>query len=129
MGNELIGLNWVGRAINSHSDKKIDVSITVANQSNTTKKKCVNFTFRNGIEKLITDTEYILVAPYKSRVFFKKATDVDGITLLKNKNSSNSTYARISAENDVPKFEGYAGNYQLKYDEFYELYYVEKEGN
>lgn len=124
MQNKMLGLDWVGRSISAPC-KGADVSITVAN--NNPQRRCINFIFRNDTEKLISETGYIVAAPYKNRVFFKEATSATGITLTKNKNSSGSTYARISSEPDVPKFLDYAGNYQLKYDDFYELYYIEKE--
>mgnify|MGYP003297646411 CR=1 FL=1 len=123
MSENITNLNWIGRTCNHGA--KADVSVTIANQSES--RRCVNVTFRNSVNELVTQTDYMVVAPFKNRLFFKSATDVNGLLLCKNANSPNR-YIRINRESDVESLTKFAGNYDLKYDEFYELYYIEKKG-
>lgn len=127
MNNEVMKLNWIGtKARGSHGGN--DVTITTGLQGGHDERPYVNFIFRNGVSKLFSDTDYVLFAKFKNRIFFKAGDSNNGITLSKNKNASEDTrYARIQRANINEQFAVYAGDYELKYDEFYELYYIERE--
>ena len=92
----------------------------------------ISITFRNGIEKLITlDKEaYAIVAVLGKRVYFKKASSIEGFKISSNKGNKNKAgnkYMYISENNSKELYNFVAdhiGNYDLKYDNDRNLHYV-----
>lgn len=127
MDNEVMKLTWIGT--HGRGGKKVcDVSVSTGLISNAVSRPYVSFIFRNGSWKFFTDTDFMLVARFKNRIFFKTGDKSDGILLSKNKNTTAETrYARVQRANVNEQFAIYDGDYELKYDEFYELYYIERE--
>lgn len=118
---------WVGAGQHHRTIKsKADVSLHIVSNN---KKDAIALTFRNGIHKLITETDYILVSmPKKNRIYFKQGTQMNGLLLGKNKGTLvDNRYSRFYAEEDVKFFLDFHGEYELKHDDFNELYYIEKE--
>lgn len=110
------------------NDNHSDVSVTLVRKSADSGYTHVNFTFRNGIEKIITneETEYIQFCAHKNRIFFRPAESTIGYKLYK----ANSQTTSKNRYTKVPMFEcakAFVGDYELKYDDFLELYYIEKE--
>lgn len=110
------------------NDNHSDISVTFTRKTVNSEYTHVNFTFRNSIEKIITgdETEYIQFCAHKNRIFFRPAEAKVGYKLYKanSKSTSNNRYVK------VPIFEcakAFVGDFDLKYDEFLELYYIEKE--
>lgn len=120
---------WVGNTTH-HNHRKSLADISLHKVTNN-KKDVIAITFRNGVYKLITETDYILISyPKKNRIYFKAGTQLNGILLGKNNGTKKEhRYSRFYSEEDVKFFIDYTGEYELKYDDFNELYYIEKEGN
>ena len=89
----------------------------------------VNITFRNGVIYLISSTDYVKITkPLKNRIYFKQGYDKDGLLLNKNKNvTADNRYVRFQNDDLRKAFDEFGGDYELKYDNFNELYYIEKE--
>lgn len=105
-------------------NSKNDVTVTIYNNS---KGRHIGITFRNDVFKIFaTDTDYFEYAIYKNRIYFRPSDDKHGILLCKNNNTSDAIrYARVMTENFVKLFVPFVGDYELKHDDFYDLYYVE----
>ena len=124
MGNEILSLNWVGRRTQAGGHRFDDVSILLGHT--TKEKRCMCFTFRNGVSNLFSDTDYAVIAIFKNRVYFKGANQRDGLKLCTNKETKQDTrYFRIGSERDVEHLIPFIGDYELKHDSFYDLYYIE----
>lgn len=107
--------DWHGMTGKSKKKTASDVSI------NLHKGEHIGITFRNGADKKIG--ERLEVAVYKNRVLFR---DSPNGVIMQNKSGKigKNVYARI---NDITEeLRPFIGDYELKYDDFYELYYVEK---
>lgn len=125
MNEATMKLDWFGALGVNGKRGKHDVTInhTISECGN---RHYASITFRNECWKLFTETPYLEVAIYKNRVFFKQSDEKHGLTLLHNKNVTNSTcYARMQ-NGFADRFITFEGDYELKYDEFYELYYIER---
>ena len=127
MNEVLNNLVWIGRCVNNHGSAKTDIHIT----TNLTdgKRDYVSFTFKNDIWKLFADdTCYFEVSLFKNRMFFRKSTAERGITLSTNKNCTLPTtrYAKVQNSTQPKLFAGWGGDYELKHDDFYDLYYIER---
>lgn len=83
----------------------------------------ISIVFRNGVEEKVGDN--LEIAIYKNRVLFRQ-TDTPAMAMLKNRDTNNR-YGRITGGAIVQKLKAFIGDYTLKHDEFYELYYIEKE--
>lgn len=91
-----------------------DVSITVV------KDGAISIVLRNGKKKLFDGA--ISYAVFKNRVMFRK--DKRGYAISGNNKSENG-YVKIGKGDD--ELQDFIGDYELKYDDFYELFYIEKE--
>ncbi len=91
-----------------------DVRITVG------KDKKMKITLRNDTWELISQTDYIEFAVCKNRILFREAKD-KGYKMVKS-GETPSRYVFTSLKG----CDGFIGDYELKYDDFLELYYVEK---
>lgn len=86
----------------------------------------ISFTFRNDVWQFFDGK--IEFAIYKNRILFRTATDNGGLTLFSGSNKSNNKYFKIRVTEDTKIIkEQFIGDYELKYDSFYELYYIERE--
>lgn len=100
-----------------------DVSITLQKSSN---RKAICITFRNEVEGLIDpdNINHIATSINGRRIFF--CADNGGYALSRNKhNKSPNKYMKTSLSDDYLDF---IGDYELRYDDFIKLYFIEKEG-
>lgn len=124
MNEEIKKFNWVGRLVNNGGLRRKDVTVRITVKDE--KAIYTGFTFRDGCYKLFTETEYIEVAPYKNRLFFKQSDVKHGLLLATNKScKQDNKYAKLQNEL-CGLFVEFEGDYELKYDDFYELYYIER---
>lgn len=93
-----------------------DVSIVLC------KDNRLNFTFRNDALKRMGNPEYLTVCFHKNRVLFKAADASSGYKLGSNR--SVNEYLQIPILGVSEKV--FIGDYDLKFDDFLELFYVEK---
>lgn len=79
--------------------------------------------FRNGIEKKISPTSYVVYAIYQNRLYFKAEDQINGYKIYKS-----TTYTcRVQIQNKkLNKFiENKQGDYDMKFDIKNNLYYIE----
>lgn len=126
-------LNWVesrGSCVRSDSD----VSVTVNIQDKKRDRNYIAFTFRNGTAQILSNTNYVQICAHKNRIFFRESSMKEGYKLtfnVKNSERSNTEasqlnrYLKVSINTDT--YKAFEGDYDLKYDDFLELYYIEKE--
>lgn len=116
-------LKWIekqrmGNIPVSHKDVYIGIV-----KSNHKSGKGVSIAFRNLCHKKITDTGKIVIAPMEKRIYLKGAGE-KGYKLGINDKRTSSAYASMPCWD---KCDDFVGDYDLKYDEFLGLYYIEKE--
>lgn len=99
-----------------------DITITMI-KSNNPDRKIMQLIFRNGCETKISKTGYLMVGTYKNRCFFCQTNQVEGYKISASEQTKNK-YVRVSTHNDMIQF---IGDYELKHDDFLDMYYVEKE--
>ena len=130
--------NWYGKEIRkgySRNDRDVTVNIVYKTKADKAENKnpIITLTFKNGVRHLFADNEYALIAVVKNRIFFKESDAEHGLlvrqqkTQSKNAKSYDNGYLRIGDRNAVESLIPFFGSYDLKWDKFYELYYIEKE--
>ena len=102
-----------------------DVTITVNYDAQSHKGRYVGFTFRNdSYKKFAEESAYFELAFFKNRMFFKKSDSAKGLLLQANRETPNR-YAKVQSDN-ADYFTHWGGDYKLQYDEFWDLYYIER---
>ena len=107
--------NWKTKSIHTGRGIQYDVSISLV------KGGANSIVLRNGKKNLFED-KAISYAIFKNRVMFR--SDKDGYAISGNNKSPNG-YVKIHKGDE--ELRDFIGDYDLKYDDFYELYYIEKE--
>lgn len=88
----------------------------------------IGITFRNGIYELFGD--YIQFAVYKNRMLFRTADTGAGLKLYAGSGKCQNRYIKFKVDDDTRVIkEKFIGDFELKYDTFYELYYIEVKEN
>lgn len=122
----------VGKNYN-RSDKDISISKVFSSKADKEAGKNVNIAivFRNHSRHAVTETQYVLMAVVKNRIFFKTGEQNNGLLIGKVstncEKSGDNGYLRTRYPEYVEQLLPFIGSYDLKYDKFYELYYIEKE--
>lgn len=120
--------NWVGRQSATKRFSANDVSLNLIKVGGGKDGKSYygySLTFRN--DTWINFGNSIEIAAYKNRILFRKSSD--GLKLASKKGSkTNNHYCKINTCDDetMKALKEFIGDYELKYDQFYELYYIEK---
>lgn len=119
-------MNWMKKEKGRYlCDKDITISLQLKARGKTEDKgKVICFAFRNDCWELVTENEYIQVGTYKNRLFIRQADKDTGYKISKNNNTCNNRYCKMP---NVESLKDFIGDYDLKYDDFLEMYYVEKE--
>lgn len=119
---------WVQRANTNVRASIKDVSIRRLNDK---AKVYYTLTFRNGVCEKIGD--YIEMSVYKNRLLFRTATSDTGFKITCKQGATDTTklnhYCKLYEREDTKKFAKFTGDFDLQYDSFYELYYIEVEDN
>ena len=116
--------NWISKGANKNYHRaNSDVSI-VCVKYNGKPYSGVSFTFRNDVWQFFG--ENIEFAVFKNRVMFRTAKKGEGLQLYKGADNCPNRYIRIRLDDNTNILkEKFIGDYELKYDSFYELYYIE----
>ena len=119
-------LKWIGRNTAhsySASNSKSDISLT---EGRVDKKGVIRYTitFRNSIHELFG--EYVDFAPYKDRLFIAPSSMQEKGYKLRTGKTNLNPFVQIPKNLDSCALTDYVGNYELKHDEFLNLYYIEK---
>lgn len=115
----LSNFNWKTKQSHRIGTSPCEVTITM------TKDKRLNITFRNNsYEKIAQDGKYITFCFHKNRVFFKESDPRNGYKISSNQSERNR-YVQATITDEAEK--AFIGDYEeIKYDDFLELYYIEK---
>lgn len=112
-----IGTSRVGRK--SHED----VTVTLV-EGKTPSGKRLSIVLRNDVHELLGDGERLKIAFFKCRLILMKGADGMKMTSA---NTSNR-FVRFRLDEDQAKIaKDFIGDHELKYDDLYEYYYVEKD--
>ena len=120
-------MNWMEKERQRNCSAR-DISVTIQTKQRGYKQdngQCICFAFRNGTDTKITSTGYVQICVHKNRCFFREADSSVGYKISRPANS-NSRYCKMA---HVSQLKDFAGDFDLKYDEFLELYYIERNGN
>ena len=120
------------KRISNRSNLAADVSImrwsTARKLLDGTKAYRYGFTIRNDAIKVLGD--YVDIAIYKNRVLIKPCTENEGYKLSMSSKHKDTKcpnkYFSIAKTEYSQELEDFIGDYELQYDKFYEVYYVEK---
>lgn len=124
--NQMAGLQFVNPCTGNRPTSKKDCSINAISIGHgATNNKGISFTFRNGKGKFLKG--YAQIAICKNRVYFKSVEEGEGMRIVDNKTTSNF-YGKICTESKTTVIlHDFIGDYDLKYDEYLEFYYIEKD--
>ena len=123
--NDVLGkMQWLKKDKSCNRSQK-DVSISLNACSTSTTGRVIAITFRNECYELVSDTGYIQAGVYKNRCFFRSTTSSEGYKLSCPKAGlKKSRYCKMP---EMKELANMIGDYELKYDDFLEMYYIEKE--
>lgn len=124
--NVLPELQWFSkkRRLGRTSNAPVSITITAPSKNSKGERRRLTFAFRDKLYENFK-SNYITFAILKDRMYFKSVQPKEGYAITV-KGLSGYVQATITLD-ELKNFEPFIGNYSLKYDEFYELYYVEKE--
>ena len=110
----------------ANSNKDILITILNSDKSKGKEQDIVRIRFANETDKLIGDTEYIMMAVTDTRLYFAATDCMKGWKITKRPN----TEAAVCCKS--PALVGWAinggtGEYDLKFDQKEQLYFVENE--
>ena len=112
--------DWITRKSKTGQKSSFDVSITIQSSN---KRESVAFIFHNGIYEKITDCYRIDVAPKKKRIYFRSNNETGYKLTVRD----NTATMRFGSKNDVKVLRDYIGDYNLLFDEYWEMYFIQKE--
>ena len=115
---------WIGQKRGARTRVSSDITVNIIDSASKKGLGAVSITFRNDCwEELGENVE---IAIFKNRVLFRQGECGFG---WKNKGNvkTKNHYMRITLTEETKALKNFVGDYELKYDSFYELYYIEKE--
>lgn len=121
---------WFGNNTMSKNFSQKDISINLIKTGSLKNGKSTygfSIIFRNKTWEKFSNR--IEIATYKNRVLFRNSDNERGILLTKKAdNTTQNHYAKLTNidEKTMELFKTFIGDYEMKYDSFYELYYIEK---
>lgn len=115
-------LDWIYKQnIRPCKEEPSDVYVRIGNRA--TGKKYLSIAFHNNISNVFK-SDFIVIAVLKDRVFFKPVKDTQGYKICQK--STNHYISMSLSDKQVKDFEQFnKGSFSMKFDEYYELYYIE----
>lgn len=95
-----------------------DITITTTKRANS-----INIYFRNGMHELFP--EGVIFGIYKNRIVFEPDKD-KGYTVNTSATKKGDIGVVTATVGDIEKYRAWVGDYEMKYDDFYEFWYIEK---
>ena len=115
--------NWISKTGKQFRKAHSDISINCITY-NRKPYNGLSFTFRNEVWGLFGDR--VEFAIYKNRVLFRSASNGEGLAFTTGSSKCPNKYFKVKIdENTQILKDKFIGDYELKYDSFYELYYIE----
>ena len=119
--------------ITARTQKKIsnaDVSVVVVAGTKDGEKRYYNrlgLTFRNDVLDLLGDGDRLKIARFKNRLIFVK--DPEGMKYSSSTGGKNKFVRFQLNDQTIQTYGWFEGDYDLKYDDLYEYYYIEKDAS
>lgn len=111
--------------------KDVRISVSTHNRKDGTNYETLVVSFRDGAEKRITSTGYIIFGVLKNRMYMKEGDHVTGYKLTTKGGYVANTAFKLTPDiaDSFKQFDS-RNEYSIKYDDFQDLYYIElsKEG-
>lgn len=121
-------VDFVGRKKAKASNNVYDIGVYIKKEGRKTPR--LRIYFRNSISDIF-DSEYFEIGRYKNRLIIKPSTEENGVKLFNSQspNVRSLQFTITKSEAGILVFGSTDGpvNYELKYDQLYEYYYIEKE--
>lgn len=115
--------NWIGRQDYSKRISSSDISISRVWWDKPKKIKGYSFVFRNETSSKLGD--HFEFAIDENVIIFRPAKD--GIAMTQRESSSASNrYAKVKETEDTVKLLEFIGDYDLKYNQLFGLFYIER---
>lgn len=95
-----------------------DITITTMKRANS-----INIYFRNGMHELFP--EGVIFGIYKNRIVFEPDKD-KGYTVNMSATKKGDLGVVTATVGDIERYREWVGDYEMKYDDFYEFWYIEK---
>lgn len=106
--------------------KDVRISVSTHSRKDGTKYETLIVSFRDGAEKRITSTGYIIFGVLKNRMYMKEGDDATGYKLTtKGGYVVNTAFKLTPGIADSFKRFSSRDEYSIKYDEFQDLYYIQ----
>ena len=131
---------WLGKSNSERkcrggrSDRISDISIkkwSTAPKHVPEEERTYRYGFTLRGKSLTVFDDYIDLAIYKNRVLFRVGAPDAGYKLcragIKKGSVCPNKYFSVAKTSLTAELEDFIGNYELKHDDFYDLYYIEKE--
>lgn len=124
--NVLPELQWFNKKRKlGESSNAVSITVTAGGKNSKADRRRLAFIFRDKLYENFK-SKYITFAVMKNRIYFKGVEAKEGYAITI-KGVSGYCQATITL-NELEQFEPFIGDYSLRYDDFYELYYVERGG-
>lgn len=119
-------LKWRTKQVHrcANSSKNVSISLTKAGSKQKADTKILNIIIRDNLFKQL-NSDYAMFAVLKNRLYFKGTTAGMGYKIGV-KNTSGYIQATLQP-NEIAEFEPFIGHFTWRYDEYYELYYIDIE--
>ena len=105
------------------SDANVSINVCDGGKRMTAGTKMLSIVIRDNLYKQF-NSEFITFAILKNRIYFKGVDKHDGYKV--SLNHVNGYVQATLQPKEVKAYSKFIGDYSLKYDEIYELYYIEK---
>lgn len=120
-------INWIEseRHCRGGVRSKADISVTECKGAGKNGIR-YNITFRNDTNELFG--QYVNVAVFKNRMFFKPSSiEENGYKLYEHAKKKGNPFMQIVKKESTRCVGDFLGHHELKYDDFLDLYYIERE--
>lgn len=123
-------IDWMQKKVGRlavNRDKDVHITITTGGKHGVDGTKRIAFSFRNNIANVWLDKEckYLIFGSFKNRLFFRPVEAKVGYAL--SSKGLNTYMTATLYKDEVEKYEPFIGDYHLRFDEYYELYYIDIE--
>lgn len=112
--------HWIGQVTRTASKADVSINRVFWDKQNSA-DMAYHFVLRN---KAASIGDFVQIAIYKNRVLLRPGDQ--GLRLQSRKDNPNR-YIKVKETKETEALKAFIGNYDIQFDEFYGLYYIEKE--
>ncbi len=120
-------IDWFNRKNSPNERSSADVTVSIQRCSTTKNNYRIAFRFKDQLSEVIAPSGWMVVGVCHDRVYFKD-DKINGMRCTSSKNDKKKQVSiRLNENSEVLK--EFIGNYQVNYDKYAELYYIQKEND